>query len=53
MDERVFGEAGFAGLFIWKRTDTPANLSQKIKQSTEYIEVYQKRIVEKFSGLKN
>ena len=51
MDD-VFGEAGFAGLFIWKRTDTPANLSKKIKQSTEYIEVYQKRIVEKFSGLK-
>lgn len=49
MDE-VFGENSNAGIFIWKRTDTPANLSKKIKQSTEYISVYQKRFVEKFSG---
>ncbi|MFL2112282.1 DNA methyltransferase [Latilactobacillus curvatus] len=51
MDD-VFGESGFAGEYIWKRTDTPANLSKKIKQSTEYILAYQRKFIEKFSGIK-
>lgn len=36
----IFGESSYSGTFVWKRTDTPANLSKTIKQSTEYIISY-------------
>lgn len=39
----IFGENNRTGVFIQKRTDTPANISSKIKQSTEYVLAYMKR----------
>ena len=36
MDE-IFGHSNYSGTYIWKRTDTPANLSKTIKQSTESV----------------
>lgn len=38
--DNIFGESSYSGTFVWKRTDTPANLSKTIKQSTEYIISY-------------
>lgn len=38
--DNIFGEASYSGTFVWKRTDTPANLSKTIKKSTEYIISY-------------
>lgn len=39
----IFGENNRTGVFIQKRTDTPANISYKIKQSTEYVLAYMKK----------
>lgn len=52
MDE-IFGYSNYSGTYIWKRTDTPANLSKTIKQSTEYIITYKKTANNlKFNGVK-
>ncbi|MFW7399978.1 site-specific DNA-methyltransferase [Vagococcus fluvialis] len=52
MDE-IFGHSNYSGTYIWKRTDTPANLSKTIKQSTEYIITYKKTANNlKFNGVK-
>lgn len=52
MDE-IFGQINYCGTYIWKRTDTPANLSKTIKQSTEYIIAYKKTVKNlKFNGIK-
>lgn len=51
MDE-VFGEELQAGIYVWKRTSTPANLSKTIKQSTEFVVAYLKsNNGVKFSGI--
>lgn len=52
MDE-IFGQINYCGTYVWKRTDTPANLSKTIKQSTEYIIAYKKNVKNlKFNGIK-
>ncbi|MGX7389214.1 site-specific DNA-methyltransferase [Carnobacterium divergens] len=52
MDE-IFGQINYCGTYVWKRTDTPANLSKTIKQSTEYIIAYKKTVKNlKFNGIK-
>ena len=50
--DEVFGEENLCGQYIWKRTDTPANLSKTIRQSTEFIFAYRKRNLERFYGVK-
>ncbi|WP_423217753.1 DNA methyltransferase [Streptococcus equinus] len=50
MDE-IFGEGNFCGEYIWKRTDTPANLSKTIKQNTEFILSYAKGTIDRFYGV--
>ena len=40
----IFGEENFVGQFNWYKSETPPNLSKKIKKSIEYILVYEKRI---------
>lgn len=51
--DEIYGEACFAGSFVWKRTDTPANLSKTIKQSTEHILCYSNgKNNSTFSGMK-
>ena len=49
--DEIFGEENFCGQYIWKRTDTPANLSKTIKKSTEYILSYSKGKVDRFYGV--
>lgn len=52
MDE-IFGQINYSGTYVWKRTDTPANLSKTIKQSTEYVIAYKKTVNNlKFNGIK-
>lgn len=52
MDE-IFGQKNYCGTYVWKKTDTPANLSETIKQSTEYIIAYKKTVKNlKFYGIK-
>ena len=40
----VFGERNFIGQFNWYKSETPPNLSKKIKKSVEYILVYEKNL---------
>lgn len=49
--DEVFGEENFVGEYIWKRTDTPANLSKTIIQITEFILAYSKNEIERFYGV--
>lgn len=38
----VFEERNFVGMFMWYKSETPPNLSKKIKKNLEYILCYQK-----------
>ena len=38
----IFGEENFIGQFNWYKSETPPNLSKKIKKNIEYILVYEK-----------
>ena len=56
----IFGEENFIGQFNWYKSETPPNLSRKIKKNIEYILVYEKIInnnkyegVQKFSKSDN
>ncbi|HEM5056251.1 TPA: site-specific DNA-methyltransferase [Streptococcus suis] len=49
--DEIFGEGNLCGQYVWKRTDTPANLSKTIRQSTEFIFAYGKREIERFYGI--
>ena len=40
----VFGEENFVGQYNWYKSETPPNLSKKIKKNIEYILVYEKII---------
>ena len=40
----IFGERNFIGQFNWYKSETPPNLSKKIKKSVEYILVYEKNL---------
>lgn len=40
--DEVFGERNFVGMFMWYKSETPPNLSKKIKKNLEYILCYQK-----------
>lgn len=51
--DEVFGEENFVDIFSWKKTETPANLSNKTKKAIEYIICYQKTLLTSaFRGLK-
>ena len=56
----IFGEENFIGQFNWYKSETPPNLSRKIKKNIEYILVYEKIInnlkyggIQKFSKSDN
>lgn len=49
--DEIFGEENLCGQYVWKRTDTPANLSKTIRQSTEFVFAYGKREIERFYGI--
>lgn len=50
--DEIFGEDNYIGTFSWVKTETPSNLSNKIKESVEYILCYEKsRNNNKFNGL--
>ncbi len=49
--DEIFGENNFIEMFSWKKTSTPANLSNKTKKSLEYILLYQKRDAKELKGL--
>ena len=38
----IFGENNFIGQYNWHKSETPPNLSKKIKKNLEYILVYEK-----------
>ena len=44
MDD-VFDERNFVACYLWKKTDTPPALSNKVRKKYEYILCYQKEIV--------
>ena len=49
----IFGEENFVGQWNWYKSQTPPNLSFKIKKNIEYILCYEKkRNNKKFKGLK-
>lgn len=51
--DEIFGASNFVDVFSWKKTETPANLSNKTKKSLEYIVCYTKtNLPIKFRGLK-
>jgi len=51
--DEVFGEKNFIGMFMWYKSETPPNLSKKIKKHLEYILCYQKKKNNsKFKGYK-
>ena len=41
--DEVFNESNFIGMFMWFKSETPPNLSKKIKKNLEYIICYQKK----------
>ena len=50
--DEVYGEDNYVGNFSWVKTETPSNLSSKIKESLEYILCYEKkRNNNKFRGI--
>ena len=56
----IFGEENYIGQFNWYKSETPPNLSRKIKKNIEYILVYEKIInnlkyggIQKFSKSDN
>lgn len=51
--DEIYGEDNYIGTFSWVKTETPSNLSNKIKESVEYILCYEKnRNNNKFKGLR-
>ncbi len=51
--DEVFGERNFVGMFMWYKSETPPNLSKKIKKNLEYVLCYQrKKDDSKFRGFK-
>lgn len=49
----IFGEENFIGQLTWYKSQTPSNLSKKIKKNVEYILCYEKiRNNNKYKGLK-
>lgn len=49
----IFGEENFIGQWNWYKSQTPPNLSKKIKKNVEYILCYEKvRNNNKYKGLK-
>ena len=49
--DEIYGEDNYIGTFSWVKTETPSNLSNKIKESVEYILCYEKsRNNNKFRG---
>ena len=49
----IFGEDNFIGQFNWYKSETPPNLSKKIKKNIEYILVYEKILNNsKYEGIK-
>ena len=51
--DEVFGEENFIGMFMWYKSETPPNLSKKIKKNLEYILCYQRqKDNSKFRGFK-
>ena len=49
----IFGEENFIGQFNWYKSETPPNLSKKIKKNIEYILVYEKiKNNSKYEGIK-
>lgn len=50
--DEIYGEDNYIGTFSWVKTETPSNLSNKIKESVEYILCYEKsKNNNKFKGL--
>ncbi len=50
--DEIYGEDNYIGTFSWVKTETPSNLSNKIKESVEYILCYEKnKNNNKFRGL--
>lgn len=49
--DEVFGENNFIDMFSWKKTGTPANLSNMTKKSLEYILLYKKSKSSNLKGL--
>ena len=41
--DEIFKESNFVGMFMWYKSETPPNLSKKIKKNLEYILCYQKK----------
>lgn len=40
--DEIFGESNFIGMWSWYKSETPPNLSYKIKKNVEYIYAYEK-----------
>ena len=38
--DEVFGESGFVATYLWKKTDTPPSLSNKVRKKYEYVLCY-------------
>lgn len=49
--DEIFGENNFIDIFSWQKTTTPPNLSKKVKESCEYILLYQKEECGSLKGL--
>lgn len=41
--DEILEEKNFIGMFMWYKSETPPNLSKKIKKNLEYVLCYQKR----------
>lgn len=49
----IFGESDFVNRFIWTKTSTPPSLSNKSRQTTEYVIAFEKNIsARKYFGSK-
>lgn len=42
--DEVFGEKCFLATYLWKKTDTPPSLSNKVRKKYEYVLCYGKRV---------
>ena len=50
--DEIFGEENFIGQYNWHKSETPPNLSKKIKKNLEYILVYERNKSSlKYTGL--
>lgn len=41
--DQIFDSTNFAAVFLWKRTDTPPSLSNKVRRKLEYVLCYTSR----------